>query len=55
MPERIILDSFSLLGHRQWVIAGALAADSQAQDSARREKSCTLVDSQSVISQGGEP
>lgn len=55
MPELIILDSFSLLVRQQWVIAGALAADSHAQDSARQEKSRMPVDSQSVISQGGEP
>lgn len=39
MPELIITDSFSLLVHRQWVIAGALAPDSHAQDSARQEES----------------
>ena len=55
MPELIIPDSFSLLVHRQWVIAGALAVDSHAQDSARQEESCWLVDSQTVISQGEEP
>jgi len=55
MPELITPGSFSLLVLRQWIIAHALAADSHAQDSTRQEEFCWFVDSQTVISQGGEP
>lgn len=49
MPELIIPDSFSLLAQQEWVIAGALAADSQSHDSVKQEESCWLVHPQTVI------
>lgn len=42
MPELISPDSFSLLVHLQWVIAGALAPASHAQESVRQEESCRI-------------
>lgn len=54
MPELIMLDSFSLLVNQQWVIAGALAADSHAQD-CKAGRVLLVVVSQHVIRQGGEP
>lgn len=55
MPGLIIPNIFSLFVHQQWVVAGALAAVTHAQDSVRQEESCWLVESQTVISQGEEP
>lgn len=42
MPGLIIPNTFSLLVHQPWVVAGALAADRHAQDSVRQEDTAGL-------------